>query len=36
MYEDNKIKCSSCGKLFTSKVHETVCEDCSKELENIK
>ncbi len=36
MYEENKIKCSSCGKLFSSQADETVCEKCFKELENIK
>ena len=36
MYEDRAIKCSSCGKSFISKEHETVCQECSKELENIK
>jgi Zn finger protein HypA/HybF involved in hydrogenase expression len=36
MYEDHTIKCSSCGKSFISKEHETVCQECSKELENIK
>jgi rRNA maturation endonuclease Nob1 len=36
MYEKHKIKCASCGILFTSKEDETVCEVCSKELENIK
>ena len=36
MYEDHTIKCSSCGKPFISKEHETVCQECSKELENIK
>jgi len=36
MYEDHKIKCSSCGKLFHSKENETICEECSKEHENIK
>ncbi len=30
------IKCSSCGKLFTAKEDETVCDKCFKELENIK
>ncbi len=36
MYEKHTIKCSSCGKLFTSKEDETVCDECSKVLENIK
>ena len=36
MYEDHTIKCSSCGKSFISKEHETVCQECYKELENIK
>ena len=36
MYENHTIKCASCGKLFTSKEDETVCDECSKELENIK
>ncbi len=36
MYENHSIKCSSCGKVFISKEDETVCKDCSKELENIK
>jgi Zn finger protein HypA/HybF involved in hydrogenase expression len=36
MYEEHTIKCSSCGKLFTSKENETVCNECYKELENIK
>jgi predicted amidophosphoribosyltransferase len=36
MYEEHMIKCSSCGKLFKSKEDETVCDKCSKELENIK
>ena len=35
MYEDHTIKCSSCGKSFVSKEQETVCQECSKELENI-
>jgi rRNA maturation endonuclease Nob1 len=35
-YEEHMIKCSSCGKLFTAKEDETVCDKCSKELENIK
>lgn len=36
MYEDHKVKCSSCGKLFVSKEHDTICDECSKKLENIK
>ena len=36
LYENHTIKCSSCGKSFISKEHETVCQECSKELENIK
>ncbi len=36
MYENHTIKYTSGGKLFTSKEDETVCDDCSKELENIK
>lgn len=36
MYEIHTVKCSSCGKLFTAKEDETVCNLCSKELENIK
>lgn len=36
MYEDRTIKCSSCGKSFISKEHERVCQECYKELENIK
>lgn len=36
MYKGYTIKCSSCGKVFTSKEDETVRDECSKELENIK
>lgn len=36
MYKEHKIKCSSCGKLFIAKENETVCNDCSKGLENIR
>ncbi len=36
IYENHTIKCSSCGKIFASKEDEAVCEECSKELENIK
>ena len=36
IYKDHPIKCSSYGKVFTSKEDETVCNECSKELENIK
>ena len=35
MYEEHTIQCSSCGKLFTSKENETVCNECYKEIENI-
>lgn len=36
MYEEHELKCLSCSRLFTSKEDGTVCEECSKELENIK
>ncbi len=36
MYEDHKIKCSSCGKEFLSKVHATLCPTCLEKVENIK
>ncbi len=36
MYKEHQIKCSSCGKLFISKENEAVCNEYSKELDNIK
>jgi hypothetical protein len=36
MYEEKKIKCSWCDKLFVTKEHETVCDEYCKKLENSK
>lgn len=36
MYENHTIKCKSCGKIFTSKEHDTLCNECLKKVENIK
>ncbi len=35
MYEDQKVKCSSCGKMFTSETNATLCPLCLKEVSNM-
>ncbi len=34
MYKDHKVKCSSCGQMFISETNATLCESCSKKVDN--
>lgn len=34
MYEEHKIKCASCGKLFVSELNKTLCNECFEETSN--
>ena len=35
MYENQKVKCTSCGKMFISETNATLCPLCSEEVSNM-
>ena len=35
MYENQKVKCTSCGTMFISETNATLCPSCSKKVDNI-